>query len=330
MVNLLDYKKNRYSQAGQDGIIEHIFNVLGIEKGNFVEFGAWDGIYLSNCRKLFDEGWSGVFIEADKKKFLELQKNYNAIDRITCINKSVEINGSNCFDRIMTNYAKNKPITFLSIDVDGIDLEIFESIEEYLPMVVCLEGGTVAHPLDPRMPIHCIYAIGQSLNVIKQVGEKKGYEVLCSFQDTFLIKRDLLSNFNPPSDLFQLYINGYRAYGYSHIPMYVARLKRFHRKNRILDYILKETKYYSKYQILKENDYAEWAKEYEQKISDILMALPDHLFEAPPKVYGSLINFFNLRSRIAIHRYSNNPFWKFVFYLRDSLKRGFLSRTFNF
>ena len=72
--SLLKYSKNIYSQAGQDGIIEKIFNTIGVKKGNFVEFGAWDGIYLSNCRKLYEEGWSGVFIEGDKKKHELLHK----------------------------------------------------------------------------------------------------------------------------------------------------------------------------------------------------------------------------------------------------------------
>lgn len=49
---LLDYMWNKYSQAGQDGIIKHIFKTLNIQSGHFVEFGAWDGIYLSNYRKL--------------------------------------------------------------------------------------------------------------------------------------------------------------------------------------------------------------------------------------------------------------------------------------
>jgi len=135
------YKKDKYSQAGQDGIKEHIVNVLGIKKGHFVEFGAWDGINVSNCRKLFEEGWSGVFIEADKKRFRELQKNYDSVKQIMCINKRVEINRPNRLDKILNQYAPDENITFMSIDVNGVGLDIFESIlEEYLPTVVCLEG----------------------------------------------------------------------------------------------------------------------------------------------------------------------------------------------
>ena len=64
-------------------IIDYILEKMNIKKGFFVEFGGWDGIYLSNCRKLFDEGWSGMFIEADSNKFEELKNNYKNDNNIT-------------------------------------------------------------------------------------------------------------------------------------------------------------------------------------------------------------------------------------------------------
>ena len=47
------YKKNIYSQFGEDGIIEEILKRLKnkINK-TCVEFGAWDGIHLSNTYNL--------------------------------------------------------------------------------------------------------------------------------------------------------------------------------------------------------------------------------------------------------------------------------------
>ena len=48
MSSLNNFRKNIYSQDGEDGVIDEIFNRLAISKGTFVEFGAWDGKYLSN------------------------------------------------------------------------------------------------------------------------------------------------------------------------------------------------------------------------------------------------------------------------------------------
>ena len=72
--SLLFYYGNIHSQRGQDGILAEIFRRLGLTQGQFVEFGGWDGIYLSNSRFLFEKGWSGVFIECDAQKFNTLKK----------------------------------------------------------------------------------------------------------------------------------------------------------------------------------------------------------------------------------------------------------------
>ncbi len=47
-INLSNYRINYFSQFGEDGVIEKLFEIAGINTGYLVEFGAWDGIYLSN------------------------------------------------------------------------------------------------------------------------------------------------------------------------------------------------------------------------------------------------------------------------------------------
>ncbi len=75
---LLIYASNVESQNGEDGIIAHIFSVLPkAEKRYCVEFGAWDGRYLSNCFNLVrNQGWNGLFIEANEQKFEQLRLNH--------------------------------------------------------------------------------------------------------------------------------------------------------------------------------------------------------------------------------------------------------------
>ena len=55
-INLNNFRKNNYSQNGEDGIIKEIIKRLKLDKNpnnNWcVEFGAWDGIYLSNTYNL--------------------------------------------------------------------------------------------------------------------------------------------------------------------------------------------------------------------------------------------------------------------------------------
>ena len=76
-MSLLKYKKNNFSQNGEDGIIEEIINRLGKNSDkSFCEFGAWDGIYLSNCYNLLlNASFKGLLIEGNKNKFIDLKKN---------------------------------------------------------------------------------------------------------------------------------------------------------------------------------------------------------------------------------------------------------------
>ena len=58
---------NVYSQFGEDGILAAIFEKLGTCNKWVLECGASDGVFFSNSRKLIEEGWNGVLVEADRR-----------------------------------------------------------------------------------------------------------------------------------------------------------------------------------------------------------------------------------------------------------------------
>jgi hypothetical protein len=157
-----------------------------------VEFGAWDGIYLSNCRYLFEKGWRGVFIEADVCKYRELENNYKTANRVICINEFVSSQISSKrglkFDDIADLYFPTEEIDFLSIDVDGLDYNIFQSIERK-PKVVCIEGGFAWHPdFHERVPDFIAKRnLQQPLAVMIELGRSKGYIPVCFNQNTIFV-----------------------------------------------------------------------------------------------------------------------------------------------
>ena len=61
------YGFKAYSQNDEDGIIQEIFNRIGVTNKTFVEFGAYDGLE-NNTTYLLMKGWRGLWIDGDPKK----------------------------------------------------------------------------------------------------------------------------------------------------------------------------------------------------------------------------------------------------------------------
>jgi len=263
MINLLDFRHDKYSSTGNDGIIKYIFKTLNINSGFFVEFGAWDGITGSNCKKLFEEGWSGIFIEEDQEKFFDLVKNYQNQDRIICLNKKITID-DNLFDNVVINYISTE-IDFCSIDVDGLDVEIFETFEKNMPKVVCIEGGQMLHPEHTRISSEkAKNNIQQSLRVMVNVFKKKGYSPICSYQDTFFVQDRFYYNFNVSQNLMDLYLDGLMAHA-RRIPWIIRILNENELNNPILNEIIKNSNF-SKYGWNRRKEWAILEKDNIEKI----------------------------------------------------------------
>ncbi len=194
--SLLFYYGNIHSQRGQDGILAEIFRRLGLTAGQFVEFGGWDGIYLSNSRFLFEKGWSGVFIECDAQKFNILKNNYADTD-VICINKMVGTEpGSRLIDILLADKIAPDQISFVSIDVDGPDLTILSNLG-FCPPVILIEGGFAFSPLLNLAVSEDIanQNIQQPLPIICKIANELGYTPVCFDQDTFLVRKDLSAPF---------------------------------------------------------------------------------------------------------------------------------------
>src|SRR5438552_3953707 len=87
---LLEHQRNVHSQAGEDGIVGQILETIPENDKWCVEFGAWDGLFLTNTRNLIEsKGYSAVLIEPDKSRFRDLQRNYSRHNNVITINKFV-------------------------------------------------------------------------------------------------------------------------------------------------------------------------------------------------------------------------------------------------
>jgi hypothetical protein len=131
---LSSHARDEFSQNGEDGILERIFELLGVSEGWCIEFGAWDGVHLSNTRNLIqNHGWQAVLIEADPVKFEDLKNNARSFAGVTCLNRLVGFDPPDDLDAILARREVPDDLDLLSVDVDGNDFHIWESLRKYRP-----------------------------------------------------------------------------------------------------------------------------------------------------------------------------------------------------
>lgn len=138
--------RNVYSQFGEDGILAAIFERIGTANKWCCECGAADGIFFSNTRKLIEEGWTSLQIEADEKQFEKLAARYSEVLGVTCYNYKVQTSGAFSFDRLLQKGGAPFDPDLLVIDVDGQDYWLLNSVLKYQPRVVLVEYDPAADP----------------------------------------------------------------------------------------------------------------------------------------------------------------------------------------
>lgn len=245
MESLNDYYKNINSQTGDDGIIKEIFERLNIEKGNFVEFGAADGMYLSNCRQLYDKGWDGCFIENNIKKFKKCEKRYINNNNIVCLNLAISKEGKDSFDNVMERYF-NKDLDLVSIDIDGDDYEVFKSINKFLPKLFIIECNPYRNPLDKKL-YGLYHGVQESLYNFNKIAEEKGYKIICYTQNVYFIQNKYVNLFDTSNNLLELFSNGFKRSYYDSsdkqvIKRMLARMETYHLQSNWLSEIIKNIK----------------------------------------------------------------------------------------
>lgn len=188
----LQFAKNIYTQCGEDGIIEQLLNDLNIKSGVVVEFGACDGVFISNVLNLWkNKNFNAILIESDGEKYNDLQATCGRIDSVECLNYFInpDPNHPDCLDNILdkSKFKITKSnLVLISIDVDTCDYGIFESMTRYAPKIIVIETNTNYGPDQDHISDQ-----GSSLKSITELAERKGYKLVCHTGNAFYVRNDL-------------------------------------------------------------------------------------------------------------------------------------------
>lgn len=171
---------NTYSQAGEDVILKFLFNDKKISKISYLDLGTNMPDHSNNTYLLYKKGNRGVCVEADKT-LIPIIQNKRPEDKILNVGVSLrdnvegdfyifDISALNTFDKaeadrrqahgtykikevvkvqlVNINTIIKENFTsypdFLSIDIEGLDLEVLKSLDfiQFPIPVICVETCT--------------------------------------------------------------------------------------------------------------------------------------------------------------------------------------------
>lgn len=232
--DLLAYGHNITSEHGEDGIIEKIFSIIGEGSKWCVELGALNGTHGSNVWHLIKEkDWSGVLIEADRTYFEKLQQEYAAVPRAHCVNAFVSFEGEQSLDKIFARTPIPHIFDLFSLDIDGSDYHLWDSMTDYRPQVMVVEfNPSIPHEVLFIQPRDMTIFQGSSLRAFVELGKRKGYELVAANEgNAFFVLKELFPKFGIADNsidvlhtdhhfetkLYQLYDGTLRIAGYDRL-----------------------------------------------------------------------------------------------------------------
>jgi hypothetical protein len=197
-----------YSQWGEDGIIQYILSRIPIKHKIFVEFGV-ENYTESNTRFLLkNNNWSGLVLDGNKS-------NVDYIKNDTSVYWAHNLKAENIFitihniNKILLQNSIPEDLGLLSIDIDGNDYWIWDTIEVVKPRIIISEYNSLfGHTSKVSVPYSNDFVrsvahysniyYGASIAALEFLAHKKGYSLIgCNMagNNAFFVRNDLSNNF---------------------------------------------------------------------------------------------------------------------------------------
>jgi len=209
--DLHKHQRKQYSQNGEDGVLERLFDLFGATNRHYVELGTGSGEEC-NTRLLRERGWSGVMFDRDfTNAALSLHRELVTAENI---------------NSLFADYAIPEVFDLLSIDIDGNDYWIWKALSpRFQPRVAVIEyNAGIPADLSVVMPYEASFRwtgqlnCGQSLGALQKLSLAKGYSlVYAAPPNAFLVHSSLLPHsYREVSPLEATHVGGRAANRASH------------------------------------------------------------------------------------------------------------------
>lgn len=209
------------SQNGEDGILLHIFALIGTTNRTVLEICAGDGIECNAANLILNHGFRGLLFDGNTS-LVERGRAFYASHPNTRISPPQHIAAwitAETINELVATHGFTGDIDLLSLDLDGNDYWIWKALTIVRPRVVVMEfnGGcgpdvaaTMSYKPDyqwayvPGAPTRC----GASLSAFVKLGRSKGYRLVGMQRlnfNAFFVREDIGTRALPEVTPEQLY-----------------------------------------------------------------------------------------------------------------------------
>jgi hypothetical protein len=192
-MSLVNFESKKYSQNGEDGIIEYLINLIYQDPKNkiYLEIGVQDGTECNtrNLRENFS--WTGILIDGDHE-----DKNINLFSHFVTKDNIIEL---------LKSHDVSEKLNLLSIDIDYNDFYVLiEILKKYKSDIVVLEYNATHSYEEDKIVLYDgnggwdgTNYFGASLLSYTKLLNKFGYSLVSTESkgvNAFFISNDFISN----------------------------------------------------------------------------------------------------------------------------------------
>lgn len=184
------------SQNQEDGMTLALLNETGVRHRTFVEIGS--GLSGGNSGFLAREcGWTGLMVDGHEGHMVQVGRRFPSVTAVAAWVTRENIN------EVITANGFGGDVDLFSLDLDGNDYWIWETMTACTPRVVILEYNSmfgpdraVTVPYDPTFDRHRQHTMyyGASLAACARLSERKGYRLVAvepTGVNAFFVRNDL-------------------------------------------------------------------------------------------------------------------------------------------
>ena len=152
---------------------------------------------MSNTYFLLKRGWSGLAVECDSAKFVDLATHYNTFNRVN-ISKCM-VTPENVISLLMAHQVPQK-FGFFNLDIDGYDYFVLDQVlSAFRPSIICVEiNEKIPPPIKFTVKWNPSYVwandhfYGQSICQLNILCEKYKYALVeLHYNNAFLIPQEI-------------------------------------------------------------------------------------------------------------------------------------------